>query len=86
MISTATYLQDLVQETHKSEAEVIALAVQAGLRQLWREQLLGRYLRGQVSRQEAIEAVGVDWVDLAERQQQAVLEDIEWALTPPNKQ
>jgi hypothetical protein len=86
MISSAIYLQQLVQETHKSEAEVIALAVQAGLRQLWREQLLGRYLRGQVSRQAAIEEIGIDWVDLAERQQQAVLEDMEWALTPPDKQ
>ena len=83
MISTATYLQQLVQETHKPEAEVIALAVQAGLRQLWREQLLGRYLRGQLSRQEAIEALGIDWVDLAERQQQAAMEDMEWALTSP---
>ena len=44
------------------------------------------YLRGQVSRQEAIEEIGIDWVDLAERQQQAVLEDMEWALTPPDKQ
>lgn len=85
MISSATYLQQLVQETHKPEAEVIALAVQTGLRQLWREQFLGRYLRGQVSREEAIEAVGIDWVDLAERQQQAMLEDMEWALTTSNK-
>ncbi len=81
MISSAIYLQQLVQETHKSEAEVIALAVQAGLRQLWREQLLGRYLRGQVSRQEAIEEIGIDWVDLAERQQQVVAADLGWALS-----
>jgi hypothetical protein len=86
MVSTVDYLDQLVQGTQKSEAEVIALAVQTGLRQLWREQLLGRCLRGQVSRQEAVAAVGVDWVDLAERQQQAVLEDMEWALTPPDKQ
>ncbi len=86
MVSSAIYLQQLVRETHKSEAEVIALAVQAGLRQLWREQLLGRYLRGQVSREAAIEEVGIDWVDLAERQRQAVLEDIAWALTSTDEQ
>lgn len=86
MTSSATYLQQLVHETHKSEAEVIALAVQAGLRQLWREQLLGHYLQGQVSREVAIEEVGIDWVDLAERQRQAVLEDMAWALTIPNRQ
>lgn len=54
---------------------------QAGLRQLWREQLLGRYLRGQVSREATIGEVGIGWVDLAERQRQAVLEDMAWALT-----
>jgi hypothetical protein len=79
MISTATYLQQLVQKTHKSEAEVIALAVQAGLRQLWREDVLGRYWRGSITRQEAIDALGVDLVALSERQQQAVQEDMEWA-------
>ena len=36
MIPSAFHLQQLVQETHKSEAEVIALAVQAGLRKLGR--------------------------------------------------
>jgi hypothetical protein len=86
MTSSATYLQQLVHETHKSEAEVIALAVQAGLRQLWREQLLGQYLQGRVSRELAIEEVGIDWVDLAERQRQAVLEDMAWALTIPDRQ
>ncbi|GAK60097.1 hypothetical protein U27_07085 [Candidatus Vecturithrix granuli] len=80
MESTLTYLQRLTDETHKPEAEVLTLAFQAGIRQLWREHVLGRYLRHEVSREEAIEAVGFDLVELAERQHQAVMEDIEWAL------
>ena len=76
----------MAQDTEQLESRVNAFAVQAGPDQRGREQLLGRYLRGQVSRQEAIEEIGIDWVDLAERQQQAVLEDMEWALTPPDKQ
>ena len=44
-------------------------------------QMLGHCLSGQISREEAIEEIGIDWVDLAERQQRAVLEDMEWALT-----
>jgi len=79
METVASYLQDLARETHKSESEVMALAIETGLRQLWREQILGRYLRGQMSRAEAVEQVGGDWVELAERQQQAAREDIEWA-------
>jgi len=58
----------------------MALALQAGLRQLMKELILGRYLRGKISRDEAIEAVGIDWVELAEKQRDAMIEDISWAL------
>jgi hypothetical protein len=30
---------------------------------LWREHLLGRYLRGEIERSVVIETVGIDWVD-----------------------
>jgi hypothetical protein len=56
------------------------MAFQAGLRQLWRERELGRYLRGEINRDEAVKAVGIDWVEMAERQREAVLEDLAWAL------
>jgi hypothetical protein len=78
--SVMTYLETLVRQTHKSEAEVLTLAFQAGLRQLWREYILGRYLRGELPREEAIDAAGLPWVELAERQHEAVLEDLRWAL------
>jgi hypothetical protein len=80
MTQTTTYLETLVRETHKPEAEVLTLAFQAGLRQLWREHVLSRYLRGEISRDEAVAAVGIDWVELAERQRQAMQEDLSWAL------
>jgi hypothetical protein len=80
MTSVFTYLETLVRESQKPEAEVIALALQAGLRQLWRERILGRYLRGEISREEAIEAAGIDWVEMAERQNTATMEDVVWAL------
>jgi len=56
------------------------LAYEAGLRQLWREHILGRYLRAEVSRDQAILRVGIDWVELAERQHAAMTEDLTWAL------
>jgi hypothetical protein len=77
---TVSVLEQLVRDTQKPEAEVIALATEAGLRQLWREHLLGRYLRGELDRQQAIEAVGIDWVNMAERQHRAMAEDIQWGL------
>ena len=80
MTQTTTYLETLVRETRKPEAEVLTLAFQAGLRQLWREHVLSRYVRGEISRAEAIAAVGIDWVEMAERQRQAMQEDLSWAL------
>ena len=81
-LDVATYLEMLMRQTHKSEAEVLTLAFQTGLRQLWREHILGRYLRREISREEAVDAVGLPWVELAERQHAAVLEDMAWALEP----
>ena len=80
MTDVLTYLETLVRETHKPEAEVLTWAFQTGLRQLWRERTLGRYLRGEISRDKAIESVGIDWVELAERQHKAMIEDLAWAL------
>jgi len=80
MPKASAFLETLVQETHKTEAEVVALAFEAGLRQLWRERVLARYLRGQISRDEAVESAGIDWVELADRQHAAMREDLAWAL------
>ena len=79
MATALTYLERLAQEFKKPETEVMAMAFEAGLRQLWREHILGRYLQGEIPREQAIERVGIDWVDLAERQYAAMTEDLAWA-------
>ncbi|EFK96839.1 conserved hypothetical protein [sediment metagenome] len=79
MENSAGYLETLIRETRKPESEVMAKVFQTGLRQLWREHILGRYLRNEMSRDNAIDAVGIDWVELAERQKEAMREDMEWA-------
>ena len=48
--------------------------------QMWLEHILGRYLQNEITRDEAIEAVGVDWVELSERQHETMMEDIAWAM------
>jgi len=80
MTDTIKYLETLIQETRKSESEIMAQAFQTGVRQMWRERVLGRYLRGEITRDKAIELTGIDWVDLAERQHHAMLEDLAWAM------
>ncbi|MGI0014918.1 MAG: hypothetical protein ACREBU_15970, partial [Nitrososphaera sp.] len=80
MSNVVTYLETLTRETRKPEAEVMTMAINIGLRQLWRENILGRFLQGKISRDEAIKLVGIDWVELAERQRAAMMEDINWAM------
>lgn len=80
--SLTTYLDTLVRHTDTSEAEILTLAFHTGLRQLWREHMLGRYLRGEIPREEAVDVVGPAWVELAERQYAAVREDLASALEP----
>jgi hypothetical protein len=80
MHSMTTYLETLTRETHKPEAEVMTMAINTGLRQLWRENILDRFLYGKISRDEAIQLVGIDWVELAERQRTGMMEDLNWAL------
>ena len=82
MTDTLGRLETLVREAHIPEENVLSLAFQVGVRQLWREHILGRFLKGQISEDEAVETVGIDLVQLAARQHKAMLEDLEWALRP----
>jgi hypothetical protein len=80
MADTIKYLETIILETQKPEAEVMAQAFRTGVRQMWRERVLGRYLRGEITRNKAIEHAGIDWVELAERQHNAMMEDLAWAM------
>jgi hypothetical protein len=80
MENTLTFLENMTRETHKQESEVISMAFQAGIKQLWREHILGQYRRGIMSRDEAVESAAIDWVKLAERQHKVTMEDVSWAL------
>ena len=79
MATALTYLESLARELRKPEAEVMTMAFEAGLRQLWRERTLGLYLRGEIPREQAIECVGIDWMELADQQHAAMTEDLAWA-------
>lgn len=72
-------LEQLAREMRKTESELMALAFETGMRQLWRQRTLDRYLRGEISREEAAKDVGIDWVELAERQRDAIAQDMAWA-------
>lgn len=79
MQSTLRELEALARETGTPEDVVLARALREGTRHLRREQVLDRYLRKEIAREEAIRQAGLYWVKQAERQERTVEEDIEWA-------
>lgn len=78
--TVSNFVGELAKEFHKSESEIVTLALESGLKQMWRDRILGLYLQNKLSWDEAVEQVGLDYVLLAERQSQAIMEDLQWAL------
>ena len=70
----------LARERGEEAETIIARAVKLGIEKLKQETILERYLKEEISREEAVKAVGLELVKLAERQRKALLEDIEWGL------
>ena len=59
---------------------ILAKALEIGIEKMKREAIIGQYLRGEIKREKAVKLVGYDLVILADRQKEAVLEDVKWGL------
>ena len=73
-------LETLARERKEDVATIIAKAVKIGIEKMRQDIILERYLKKAVTREEAIKLVGMELVRLAERQREAVLEDVKWGL------
>lgn len=62
------------------ESEVFERALERGLEALWKDLVLAQYLDGDLDRDEAIERVGRAKVERADREREAVEEDVRWGL------
>jgi len=69
---TLSDLHRLAEEMGVSEEEI----VRSGIRQLPRERALAAYVRGKLSRGEALDRLGINWVKMADCQREAVEEDL----------
>ena len=82
--SMSTELSDRVREIAGArgvpESEVFEQALERGLEDLWEDLVLTQYLDGDLDRETAIERVGRSKVERAEREAQAVEEDVDWGL------
>jgi hypothetical protein len=71
-------IEEVARWKHRPSAQVIAEALEAGVAQLYAQTVLGEFIRRRISRKEAVKRVGAAPVRLAERQLQAVREDLRW--------
>lgn len=80
----ATDVSDRVQEIARyrdtEESRVIQQAVETGVENLWKDVIISRYLEGDLTREEAIEAVDHDVIQKVDTAKAAIEDDIEWGL------
>jgi len=80
MASTLEKLETIARLTNQDVTHLLARAIELGVEQLWVQTIVDLYLKGQIPREEAIQAVGLRWVEQAEQIRDAVLEDVRWGL------
>lgn len=61
-----------------SESAVLEQALERGLQDIWQETVLSLYVTGDLDRSEAVERVGEQAVHRAEREVEAVDQDVAW--------
>ena len=73
-------VRELAEHHELDESVVIQQAVESGVETLYRDMLISRYLADEITREEAIEQLGVDVVEEVESARDAIEEDVEWGL------
>lgn len=77
----ANEIEEVVKLREEPEQVVLAKAIELGISRLWRETVLEKYLKGKLTKKQAIKMVGSALVNLAEKQKQAAVEDVKWGLS-----
>lgn len=73
-------VREIAETRGVPESEVLERALERGVEALWEDVVLSRYVAGELDREEAINLVGADKVERAEREAEAVEEDVHWGL------
>ena len=71
-------VQELAEHHGMDESAVIQEAVETGVETLYRDMIVSRYLDGEITREKAIEHLGVELVEDVEAAQEAVEEDVSY--------
>lgn len=71
-------IREIADATGDSESTILEQAVERGLQGLWEETVLSQYVTGDLDRAEAVARVGESAVRQADREVEAVEQDVEW--------
>jgi predicted transcriptional regulator len=78
--SVSERVHELAEHHDLDESAVIQQALEAGVETLYRDMVVSRYLADDISREEAVEQLGVDTVNQVETARDAVEDDVRWGL------
>ena len=82
MASTAlTQLETLIEINKKDAGTILAQAIEIGISKLWTDTILDLYLSKKITRRKAIKIIGLDMVNLTDKQNQIAQEDVKWGLS-----
>ena len=74
-------VEELAHERGVPESRILEEALEYGVKEIWVQTELSKYLEGEMERSEAIELAGLEKVKQAEKEVETVEEDIEWGAT-----
>jgi hypothetical protein len=73
-------VRELAEAQGVAESAILEEALERGVEDLWTELVLSQYLNDEIDRERAVELVGHDAVTRADREVEAVEEDVRWGL------
>ena len=78
--AVSDHVRELAEHHDIDESAVIQRAVETGVETLYRNMFVRKYLSDEITREEAVDQLGIEFVQEVESARDAVEEDVEWGL------
>ncbi len=79
-VSLTAEIDYLKKVTGQDEQTIFARAIKKGIDELYKEEILSLYLKGNVPRKKVIEIIGAEAVEEIDYQKKAIEADIKWGM------
>lgn len=74
-------LEKISQIRKEDATSLIAKAVELGMSKLWQETIVHQYLKKEITREKAVDLLGIDLIKLVDRQRDSAMEDVRWGMS-----